>query len=182
MPQDARAVWTEGEVQVAISELSEDEYLRLRQAAKGLEKVCRLEADDLLNEALVRVLDMARKIPRSESFLAVLYGAMRSIASADRKRHDNSLVDSVDGEALDRFESKELHPDDALYRNDVRKAVLSAFEGDLVAQSICEGWLFDGMTDGELGELTGLDTTKLASAKKAVFRTLRKSNVGAHLK
>lgn len=182
MPQAVRAVWTEGEVQVAIRELSDDDYMRLLQAGRALEKVCRLKADDLLNEALVRVLDMTRKIPRSESFLAVVYGAMRSIASSDRKRHDNSQVDAVDDEALNRFESKEARPDEAIFRDDVRKKVMAVFDGDVVAQAICEGWFFDGMTDKELGELTGLDEKKLASAKKAVFRDLRKSKVGAHLK
>ena len=182
MPQAVRAVWTEGEVQVAIRELSDDDYMRLLQAGKVLEKVCRLKADDLLNEALVRVLDMTRKIPRKESFLTVLYGAMRSIASNDRKRHDNSHVDAVDDEDLNRFESKEAHPDDTIFLDEVRKKVMAVFEGDVVAQAICEGWFFEGMTDKELGELACLDPKKLASAKKAVFRDLRKSMIGAHLK
>jgi len=182
VPQAVRAVWTEGEVQVAIRELSDDDYMHLLQAAKGLEKVCRLTADDLLNEALVRVLDMTRKIPRTESFLTVLYGVMRSIASSDGKRHDNSQVDAVDDEDLNRFESKEAHPDETIFLEDVRKKVMAVFEGDDVAQAICEGWFFEDMTDKDLGELSGLDPKKLASAKKAVFRDLRKSKVGAHLK
>lgn len=182
MPQAVRDVWTEGEVQVAIRELSDEDYMRLLQAGKGLEKVCRLKSDDLLNEALVRVLDMTRKIPRKESFLTVLYGAMRSIASSDRKRHDNSQVDAVDDEDLNRFESKEAYPDDTIFLDNVRTKVMAVFEGDVVAQAICEGWFFEDMTDKELSELTGLDPKKLASAKKAVFRGLRQSKVGAHLK
>jgi len=177
-----RAVWTEGEVQVAIRELSDADYMRLLQAGKALEKVCRLDADDLLHEAIKRVLERTRTIPRAENFLVVLYGAMKSIASSDGKRHDNSQVDSVDDDALNSFEGKEARPDDVLFQDDVRKMVMSVFEGDDVAQAICEGWFFEGMTDKELSDLTELDDKKLASAKKAIFRALRKSKVGAHLK
>jgi DNA-directed RNA polymerase specialized sigma24 family protein len=182
VPRANRDVWTEGEVQVAISDLSDADVMRLRQAARVLEKVCRLKADDLLNEAIVRVLDMIRTIPRSKGFMAVMYGVMRSIASSDGKRHDNSKVDGVDDEKLNSFEGAEELQDDALYNEDLRRNVLALFEGDTVGQMICEGWFFDGMTDKELCDLTELNETKLASAKMAVFRRLRKSEVGALLR
>lgn len=181
MAQAARAVWTEGEVQVAIRDLSEADYVRLRQAGKALEKVCRLSADDLLHEAITRVLDGTRKIPRTEKFLAVLYMAMKSIASSDGKRHDNSRVDGVDDEELNCMEGSASSPDAGLVRSDARKIVTALFEGDEIAQMICEGWFFEDMTDRELGDLTGLDATRLASAKKSIFRALRKSKVEAQL-
>ncbi len=156
--------------------------MRLLQAGKALEKVCRLKADDLLHEAIKRVLTMTRTIPRTESFMAVLYGAMRSIASGDKKRHDNSQVDSVENDALNSFESAEVRQDDVLLREEVRKLVMAVFEGDELSEMICEGWFFEQMTDKELCELTELNEKKLGSAKKAIFRELRKSKVGAHLK
>jgi RNA polymerase sporulation-specific sigma factor len=174
-------VWTEGEVQVAIRDLSEADYIRLRQAGKALEKVCRLSAEDLLHEAITRVLDGTRKIPRTEKFLAVLYGAMKSIASSDGKRHDNSRVDTGNEETLNSAESIAPSPDDGLLRSDARKIVMAEFEGDGIAQAICEGWFFEEMTDKELCELTGLDAKKLESKKKAIFRALRKSKVGGQL-
>jgi RNA polymerase sporulation-specific sigma factor len=179
--QAGRDVLTEGEVQVAIRDLSEADLVRLRQAGKALEKVCRLSADDLLHEALTRVLDGTRQVPRTEKFLAVLYMAMKSIASSDGKRHDNSRVDEVEDEELNKMEDSMSSPDAGLVRNDARKIVMALFEGDEIAQTICEGWLFEDMTDKELGDLTGLDAKKVASAKKAIFRALRKSKVGAQL-
>lgn len=108
--------------------------------------------------------------------------AMRSIASSDRKRHDNARVDSGNDEALYSIGDTRPTPEDELIRKNLRAAVLALFEGDAVAHAICEGWFFDQMTDKELGELTDLDPTTLASRKRAITRKLIKSDVGAHLR
>jgi hypothetical protein len=180
--QAVRAVWTEGEVQLAIHELSEADLHRLQQTARVLGRGCRLAPEELLSEAIGRLLDGARKVPRSERFIVVLMGVMRSVASNDRKLHDNARVDSGNDEALNSVGDSEPTPEDDLARKNLRESVLALFEGDEVAQTICEGWFFEQMTDKELGELTDLDPTKLASKKRAITRKLIRSGVGAHLR
>jgi hypothetical protein len=180
--QAVRAVWTEGEVQLAISELTDADLLGLQQTARALGRVCRLAPDELLSEAVGRLLDGARKVPRSERLIVVLRGVMRSIASNDRKRHDNARVDSGDDEALNSIGSTAPTPEDEVARKHLRESVLVLFEGDAVAQMICEGYFFEQMTDKELEELTNLDAKKLASKKRAITRALAKSRVGEHLR
>lgn len=182
MAQAVRAVWTEGEVQLAIRELTDAELLGLQQTARALGRACRLAPNELLSEAIARVLDGARKVPRSERLIVVLRRAMSSIASSDRKRHDNSRVDSGDDEALNRIGSSAPTPEDEFARKHLRESVLALFEGDAVAQAICEGYFFEQMTDKELEELTNLDAKELATKKRAITRALAKSRVGEHLK
>jgi hypothetical protein len=180
--QAVRAFWSEGEVQVAIRELSDADYLRLGMAGKAFSKGCRLESGELLNEAVAKLLEGARKMPRTEKLVPVLIGAMKSIASNDRKLHDNALVDSSDEEVVDETRPPEPTPEDIVLKQDLRKYVMSLFEGDEMAQIICEGHFFEQMTEKDLCNLTGLDETKLASKKRAIWRELKRSDVGAHLK
>ncbi len=182
MAQAIRAYWSEGEVQVAVRELSDADLLRLQMIAKAYTKGCRLQSDELLSEAIARLLDGARRIPRTEKFTPVLIGVMRSIASNDKKLHDNARVDSGDDEVLDGTEDCGPTPEDIIIRQDIRKSVMALFEGDEVAQIICEGHFFEQMTEKDLCNLTGLDETRLASKKRAIWRELRRSDLGAHLK
>lgn len=182
MTQAARAVWMEGEVQVAIRELSDADILGLQQTARALVRGCRLAPDELLSEAIGRLLEGARKVPRTEKFLVVLRGVMRSVVSNDRKLHDNSRVDSGDDEKLSNVQAVAASPEDELASKRLRESVLTLFDGDEVTQAICEGWFFEQMTEKELCELTGLGATELASKKRAITRKLGKSGVGAHLR
>lgn len=182
MASAIRAVWSEGEVRAGIDDLSEADVLRLRRAARALAHVCRLNADEILGEAVARALEGARKIPRSEKLMAVLWGAMRSIASNDRKLHDNARVDAAEPDELEGIADTAPSPEETLLREEVRRHVLAVCEGDDVGQAICEGWIFEGMTEKELSELTGLDLTKVASKKRAITRALENSDVGALLK
>ncbi|KAF0098946.1 MAG: Uncharacterized protein FD144_4021 [Rhodospirillaceae bacterium] len=182
LTQAARAVWMEGEVQVAIRELSDADILGLQQTARALVRGCRLAPDELLSEAIGRLLEGARKVPRTEKFLVVLRGVMRSVVSNDRKLHDNSRVDSGDDEKLSNVQAVAASPEDELASKRLRESVLTLFDGDEVTQAICEGWFFEQMTEKELCELTGLGATELASKKRAITRKLGKSGVGAHLR
>lgn len=69
MARAVRAVWTEGEVQLAIRELSDADLLRLQQTAQMLGRGCHLAPEELLREAIGRFLEGARKVPRSNSFI-----------------------------------------------------------------------------------------------------------------
>lgn len=182
MAQAARAVWSEGEVQLAISELSEVDLHRLQQTARALGRGSRLAPEELMSEAIGKFLEGARKVPRSEKFVVVLMGAMRSIASNDRKLHDNVRVGSGDDKALNSIEDPAPTPEDVLASKSLRESVLALFKGDEIAQAICEGCFFEQMSEKELCELTGLDATKLASKKRAITRELIRSGVGAQLK
>lgn len=182
MTQAARTVWTAGEVQVAIRELSDADILGLQQTARALVRGGGLAPDELLSEAIGRLLEGVRKVPRTEKFLVVLRGVMRSVVSNHRKLHDNSRVDSGDDEKLGSVQDVAASPEDELASKRLRASVLALFSGDQVAQAVCEGWFFEQMTEKELCELTGLGATELNSKKRAITRKLGRSDVGAHLR
>lgn len=177
-----QAVLSEGEVQLAISELTDAEALSLQMTARSLARVCSLAPEDLMSEAIGRVMEGTRTVPRMVKLVVALRGVMRSLAWNDRKLHDNAKVDSGDDEVLNNVPDAALSPEDELVKKDLRKGVLELFEGDAHAQAICEGHFFEDMSEKELCELTGLNATKLVSKKRAITRALAKSNVGAHLK
>ena len=182
MAQAVRAVWSEGEVQLAIRELSEADLHRLQQTARSLARGSRLAPGELLNEAVWKLLEGVRKVPRSEKFVPVLMGAMRSVAWNNRKLHDNARVDSGDDEALNNIGDAAPTPEEVLVKKNVRQSVLDLFEGDEIAQAICEGWFFEQMTEKELCELASIDLKKLGAKKQEIKRALIRSDVGAHLK
>jgi hypothetical protein len=180
--QAVRAVWSEGEVQLAISELSDVDLHRLQQTARALARGSRLAPEELLNEAVWKLLDGVRKVPRTQRFVPVLLGAMRSLAWNNRKLHDNARVDSGDDEALNSIGDAAPTPEDLLARKNMRQSVLALFQEDEIAQAICEGWFFEQMAEKELCELTGIDLKMLGTKKQEIKRALIRSDVGAHLK
>jgi DNA-directed RNA polymerase specialized sigma24 family protein len=182
LTQADRAVWSEGEVQLAIRELSDADVLGLKQTARALAHGCHLAPEELLSEAIGLLLEGIRTVPRSAKFLVVLRGAMRSLAFNDRKRHDNSRVDAGDDEKLIGVKDASLSPENELASKKLREAVLALFAGDDLLQTICEGWFFEQMTEKEICDLTELDMTTLGSRKRAITRKLARSSVGAHLK
>jgi len=180
--QAVRAVWSEGEVHLAIRELSDTDVHRLLLIARGLIRGVGLDPKELLGEAITKLLDGSRKVPRSEKLMPVLVNAMRGIVWNERKLHDNARVDSGNDEALNSVANEQPTPEELLRRKNLRAAVLEDFAGDDVAQAICEGWFFEDMSEKDLCDLTGLDATRLASKKRAITRKLIRSGVGAHLR
>src|SRR5262245_30053308 len=105
----AEAVLSAVEAIDIIRNLSVPDLLRLKRASQYLSYGGARPPADLRNEAIRRVADGRRKCPRDIPIVTILYGVMRSIASADRKalqrtptlavvpRHDSAATSPLDG-------------------------------------------------------------------------------------
>ena len=80
------------EVESAIIAFTPDELLRLRKVSRYYASLYTLEADDLLQEGIVRALDGSRKCPANISVVRFLAEAMSSIAHGESERIENQVV------------------------------------------------------------------------------------------
>jgi DNA-directed RNA polymerase specialized sigma24 family protein len=150
--------------------------------------VCPLEADDLRQEALVRALTGTRQCPIGVDVVRFLGEAMRSIASdsvkADKRKATQAggtelhVVTLEDAEAIDSIVSPSATPEAAVIAEEeearIRHAILDLFADEVVAQTIVEGDM-EGMEAEEIRNLTGLDKTAYASARRLVRRRIDKA-------
>jgi hypothetical protein len=85
---------TEREVGLLLQDFSRNDWFRATRYAR---MVCAdlpdLTGNDLLNEAIVQLLDGTRRCPRNIAPLTSIYFAMRSIASHVRKRMKDGPID-----------------------------------------------------------------------------------------
>jgi hypothetical protein len=155
------------------SALSRSEVIEAIQALTSAEKialmkVARLHArktpfghDDLLQEAICRLLSGDRVFPRGSSPVALLVGVIRSIAWQWRYEPVETPVDVPDprcGEAL------------AIASIDAAK-IVAFFADDPIAQKLVIG-MMDGTRGEELQRLSGLDKVEYASKRRKIRRRI----------
>jgi hypothetical protein len=136
---------------------------------------------DLRQEAIRRAIAGTRKCPSQVSILTFLKGAMRSIASADRKAtaHGPKLAvvpsDSTAMQGLTDGLDPRLSAEDRMVQQDqvdeIRARILGLFDDDPTAQMIAEG-MMDEMEGTELRELVGLSEKEFASKRRLVRRRI----------
>ena len=71
------------EVRETIRQLGKGDAAKIRQAAGWFERRCGMPADDLMQEAFVRMIGGSRRVPRGPDFVAVVLQVVRSIASGE---------------------------------------------------------------------------------------------------
>jgi DNA-directed RNA polymerase specialized sigma24 family protein len=176
----ARVFKTKEEFAHAISLLSRAEKARLRQASIYIAQVASLDAEDLLQEALVRGFQGTRRWPDHVDIVSFVAMVMKSLVSAERKkttvRPERDPDDEGDPDVFadENPEGLGQRADDILIAEEERQALTALFEGDDEAQLIVEGLL--GGVDGEqLREMVGLDETEYASKRRKIRRTLNKA-------
>jgi RNA polymerase sigma-70 factor (ECF subfamily) len=186
-PQNS-ATLSPAEVAAAIRALPAAGWYRLDRIAAYYARACPLEADDLRQEALVRALTGTRQCPIGVDVVRFLGEAMRSMASdsvkADKRKATQAggtglhLVTLEDAEAIDSIVSPSATPEAALIAEEeaarIRQAILDLFADDVVAQTIVEGDM-EGMEAEEIRNLTGLDKTAYASARRLIRRRIDKA-------
>jgi RNA polymerase sigma-70 factor (ECF subfamily) len=142
-----------------------------------------MRGEDLMQEAMARVLDGSRPWPEGVSLFAFLNGVMRSIADGDRQKAKVSAVRrpaSIYGRdgvlAIDR-PTEAPSPEEAYAEDEelarVREGITQLFPDDFPAQMLIEG-IMDGIEGEELRALTELDPTAYASKRKLIGRRLAK--------
>ncbi len=176
------ATLSRAEIENAIRALSPADWARLRLVAARYASGRRLDARDLLQEALLRSLD-GRNCPRHVDVVRFLAEAMRSIADGESEKIANRLVVvSADqtptiAERVQNHPTPDLSAEESLIAEEgaaaIRDEILALFEDDPIAEIIVEG-IMEEMEGEELRELSGLDATAYDSKRKLIRRRITK--------
>lgn len=167
----------------AVRCLRPQDWQRLRRMAEIRAIGSSMTREDLMQEAMARVLDGSRPWPEEVPLFGFLKGVMRSIADGDRQkakvseaRRPASIYGQDGALAIDR-PSEAPSPEEAYAEDEelarVREGITQLFPDDFPAQMLIEG-IMDGIEGEELRALTELDPTAYASKRKLISRRLAK--------
>jgi DNA-directed RNA polymerase specialized sigma24 family protein len=174
------------EIAEMMRSLTPSDWARLRKIARFYSIAGSMEADDLLQEAMMRALS-TRECPVDVDVVRFLAQSMRSIANgaaAKMKRVAELAPVARTGDAtevtfdiLDESNGPEtilIVTQDADHCRATYAAIRALFEDDTIAKYVLEGLLED-MTPDEIRELTGLDKTGYDSKRKLIRRRIEKA-------
>tara|TARA_R110000772_G_scaffold19985_6_gene55548 strand:+ start:198 stop:764 length:567 start_codon:yes stop_codon:yes gene_type:complete len=117
------------ELEAAVSALSDADILRLTEIARIYTGNHEMEADDLVQEAVIRTLSGDRKTcPRNLPIVNFLVGVMRSIASSEREKKERE-GDSCDIEKC-QVADPDSSPEDDVLEKQLFKELEIIFEED----------------------------------------------------
>jgi hypothetical protein len=159
----AAATLSVAEAGTAIGLLTEGDRIALLKIARLFAKKTPYDHEDLLQEAMFRVLCGKRAWPRDLAALPFLCGVVRSIAWEWRKEIPDALPDGGDPEGEERR---------AIASLDVAK-IIALFDDDPAAQIIMRG-MMEGARGQELQDLSGLDKTDYESKRTKIRRRVEK--------
>jgi DNA-directed RNA polymerase specialized sigma24 family protein len=177
---DTAKVLSRGELEEAIGEFSDADWMRIRGAAR-LYAVYPVEPEELIQEALCRAIAGTRKCPKDVSVVRFVAEAIRSIAHDELQKvehqRDEVSVHDASIENPDAITPQEPGPtaEERMISNEQTRGtenrLLELFEGDDEAQLIVLGML-TGTEGAELREVTGLDQTGFNSKRRYVRRKI----------
>jgi hypothetical protein len=173
---------SEAEIRSEISSLTAGERTKLIKIASyyGKGRITFEEPDELVQEAIYRVLAGMRKWPRDLEKLRFLAGVIKSIAG-DRKRDLRQALkrtvllneEREVGEArrgLMDYEGKEARGIRA--KLDVKR-IMTHFDDDPIAQKMLMG-MADGTRGEDLEQASGLSRTEYERKRKKIRRRIEK--------
>jgi DNA-directed RNA polymerase specialized sigma24 family protein len=159
----AAAILSPAEAAAAVRSLTVADKTALMKIARLYAKKTPYDHEDLLQEAICRVLGGARSWPRDVQALPFLWGVVRSIAWEWKKQVPDQEPDGADPEAEERRAIASL---DAV-------KIVALFDDDPAAQVIVHGML-EGARGQELQELSGLEKTEYESKRTKIRRRVEK--------
>ncbi len=162
---------SQGQVRSALAAIDLGQSSRLRRYASYRGWRAGIDADDLLQEALLRALS-SRSCPASITIEVFLMGIMRSIASAivEKREREREIIVEVGGtDSWAAAGARLAQPDEILGRQDHQRVCAAALA------SICEGnphaeTVLDGINLG----LRGLDLARHANIDPDHLATVRR--------
>jgi RNA polymerase sigma-70 factor (ECF subfamily) len=148
----------------AIKSLSDRDKSALLKVARTYARTrqTRYDYEDLLHEAITRVLEGGRKWPTAVPFMAFMCGVMRGIAWDWRGEVQNADPEEATGPA----------EGDAIASIDAQKLV-ALFDDDPIAQKLIIG-MMEGARGEELWEASGLTKTDYESKRKKIRRRIER--------
>ena len=181
MTLECREVATREESAAALRRLSDTDLLRLEQLARlrviGLHAV---DWQDLLHEAIVRMLDGSRRWPRDVPLIVFLHQTMRSIASDHWRRLEKPVVVTAsqfgaDGETGEKVMSNAADPASSpecrASAAETLTRIREVFRHDNDALRVIAG-LATGQSPQEIQRDTGMNETRYASTRRRIRRRL----------
>ena len=162
-PEPAAATLSRTEVAEAVRSLTAGDKTALTKVARLYAKKTPYDHEDLLQEALCRVLAGTRAWPRGVQALPFFWGVVRSIAWEWRQVLLDKAPDGADVGAEERRANATI---DAV-------KVIALFEDDPVAQRIVRG-MMEGARGQELQDLSRLDKTDYESKRTKIRRRVEK--------
>ncbi len=159
---------------LALELVSDMDLLRLKALARLYARGCPAEVswEDLLQEALTRVLVGTRVIPEGVPMVAFLAGVMRSLRSEQQRRARAREREAREIELRDGGPG----PERALSARQELGAIRQLFAGDALVLQIIAA-LGEGLTAAQICETRGISKTDYESARKRMRRTLLKAGL-----
>lgn len=165
------------EFKAALS-LTEAEWAKLRGLARNRCRVGRPgEEEEVLQDAIYRVLEGKRKWPKGLNLFAFLSGVMKSIVSEQSKIGFRRNVER-DIDKAANIVSEDTSAADLVLETEIVTHVMALFDGDDDAEALVEG-IMDGWEKQDLLSLFDGDTTRYETVRK---RFKRKVNAHPELK
>jgi DNA-directed RNA polymerase specialized sigma24 family protein len=169
------------ETALALGFVTDLELLRLKTLARWYARGLPPDAtwEDLLQEALTRILVGKRQVPEGVPILAFVAGVMRSLRSEHWQRAERMMAcDRRRGKSLSKVTHRDSElidsapgPDRAVMAQQQLAAIRNLFADDATALMILDG-LAQGLTAEEMRVAAGLSDTDYASARKRMRRVL----------
>jgi len=179
-PSDDDARLPVADVFDLVDAISESDTARLMAAARGFSRLCGIDADDLLQEALTRALEGRRTCGRGTALVPFICGIMKSFVSQENEARKEGLRPTVvvrNGEPIvPEVPSDGPSPERATISAIDERVVLAEIDagasGDEKLQLLIEG-IYDGMRGAELREFLGVDEKGLATIRTRLRRLLK---------
>lgn len=151
--------------------LGEAEWAKLRRLARNRCRIRRPgDEDEVLQEAICRVLEGRRKWPNGLDLFIFLSGVMKSIVSDNPKIGFRRNLDR-DIEAASDVASEDTSAADTVLETEVVTYVMALFEGDEEAETLAEG-IMDGWDKNDLLSLFNDDVSRYETVRKRFRRKL----------
>jgi DNA-directed RNA polymerase specialized sigma24 family protein len=160
---------SEAEIRSEISSLTAGERTRLIRIASYYGRSFE-EPDELVHEAICRVLAGIREWPRGLEKIRFLAGVIKSIAG-DRKRGLSRNV-SIDDVKEQEVGDKGADERGVMAKIDLQR-IMTLFNDDPIAQKMLMG-MADGTRGEDLERASGLSPTEYESKRKKIRRRIEK--------
>lgn len=170
------------EVRTALEELTIADMIRLSMIIKKFEGRG-FSTDDLVQEALVRILDGTRKWKRGMQMFPFLYSTMSSIADSNFKRKSTENAIKFSKDQLTEDKISKIHgesspsPESLMIDNEADEVnaqrlqeLFDLFKDDKDATLILMGEA-DGLVPEEIRKIGNMDKTRYDSTRKRIRRT-----------